>query len=303
MRIKILICLIAISTIAKAQELKKITRANSQFGEVYYVLKGDRSIKQGQYLKYFESMNMYDKSIEAYGNYDNNKKTGAWIYCDAENNANPLLAIGEFRDDMKVGNWVFFYVPAYEDYNIINLSGSNKHTKVTIPRGDDPITVSLDTIGIRTAAIGEYNDNKKVGMWSYYFKNGSLACKYDFNKDSMVYNNGLKSFDQLGGLERFKSLFHKSAFEKRINSQPFFVQNSSATFEIATFHDSINVKKLNSFGSIPFANTMEKIFYKMSKDWVNYDPRLEKNKLKISLNYVVDGHVGTITMDSIKPLN
>jgi hypothetical protein len=302
MRTKILFCLIVFSTIAKAQELKKITRANNHFGEVYFVLKSDKTIKHGQYLKYFESMNMYDKSIEAYGNYDKNKKTGAWIFCDAENDANPLLAIGEFRDDKKVGKWLYFYIPATENNNIINLFGGKKHTTVTLPKGNDPINVSLDTIGIRTASIGEYNDNKKVGVWDYYFRDGSLACKYDFTSNSIVYDNGLKTYDQLGGLERFKSLFHKSAFEKKINNQPFFVQNSNVSFEITTLHDSISIKKLNSFGSVPFAKTMENIIYNMSKDWINYDPRLEQNKIKIQLNYVVDGRIGTTTLDSIKPL-
>ena len=161
MKTKILLCLIAFSTIANAQELKKITKGNDHFGEVYYVLKSDKNIRHGQYLKYFETMNMYDKSIEAYGNYDNNKKTGAWIFCDAENVANPLLAIGEFRDDKKIGRWVYFYIPDSEQDNIINLLGGKKHTKVILPKGNDPINVTLDTIGIRTAAIGEYSDHQK----------------------------------------------------------------------------------------------------------------------------------------------
>jgi hypothetical protein len=303
MRTTILLCLLSFSTIVKAQELKKITKANNHFGEVYYVLKSDKNIRHGQYLKYFESMNMYDKSIEVYGNYDNNKKTGAWIYCDAENVANPLLAIGEFKDNKKVGKWVYFYIPDSESDNIINLFGGKKHTTVTLPKGNDLINVSLDTIGIRTAAIGECIDNKKVGVWNYYFKNGSLACKYDFTYNTMIYNNGLKSFDQLGSLERFKSLFHKSVFEKRINNQPFFVQNSNVIFELTTIHDSISIQKISSIGSTPFAKTMEDILYKMSADWINYDPRAEQNKIKIQINYIVDGKIGTVTIDSIKPLN
>jgi len=303
MRTKIIICLLAFSTIVEAQELKKITKANNHFGEVYYVLKSDKNIRSGQYLKYFESMNMSDKSIEVYGNYDNNKKTGAWIFCDAENMANPLLSIGEFKNDKKVGKWVYFYIPDSESNNIINLFGGKKHTTVTLPKGNDPIIVSLDTFGIRTAAIGEYNDNKKVGVWSYYFKNNNLACKYDFTNNTMIYENGLKSYDQLGSIDRFKSLFHKSVFVKRINNQPFFVQNSNVTFEIATYHDSISIQKINSVGSVPFAKTMEDILYEMSPDWINYDPRVEQNKIKIQINYIVEGNIGTVNVDTIQPLN
>jgi hypothetical protein len=303
MRTKILLLLVAFSTLVNAQELKKIVKANNHFGEVYYVLKSDKNMRHGQYLKYYESMNMYDKAIEAYGNYDNGKKTGAWIFCDAENAANPLLAIGEFKDDKKFGQWVYFYIPDSESNIIIDFSGSTKHTKVLLPKGNDPINISLDTLGIRTAAIGEYNENEKVGIWNYYYKNGSLACKYDFTHNTMIFNSGLTSFDQLGSLERFKSLFHKSIYEKKINNHPFFLLNSNVTFEISTLHDSISIQKINSTGSAPFAKTMEDILYKMSVDWINYDPRVEKNKIQIQISYIVDGRIGTIKLDTIRPLN
>ena len=302
MRTKILLSFLIISASLKAQELKKIVRSNDQLGEVYYVLKSDKNIRQGQYLKYFESMNMYDKSIEAYGTYDNNKKNGGWIFCDPENATNPLLSIGEFKDDKKTGKWVYFYTPDSENDNIINLSGGIKHTKVTLPKGNDPIQISLDTNGIRTAAVGEYYDNKKVGIWNYYFKNGSIACKYDFTNNTMIYINGLKSYDQLGSLERFKSLFYKSAFEKKVKSQPFFIQNSNVIFELTTFHDSLNIQRISNIGSIPFANTMQNIIYKMPLDWINYDPRVEQNKIKIQINYFVNGNIGKVILDSIKPL-
>ncbi len=298
-----LIFLFVASVTANAQGLKKVTRANNHFGEVYFVLKGKSNIKQGQYLRYFESMNMYDKSIEAFGNYDNNKKTGAWIFCDAEDNTNPLMAIGEFSNDKKVKRWVYFYSPESDNENVIDLSGGKKHTKVILPKGNEQLTITLDTNGIRTAAVGDYDDGKKVGEWSYYYKNGSLACRYDFSNNIMTYNNGLTTYDQLWGLQRFKSLFHKQAFEKRINNHPFFVQNSNVTFEITTIHDSINILRISSYGSVPFAKTMEGIINKMPLDWINYDPRLEQNKIKVQINYVVNGNIGTMILDSINPLN
>ena len=95
MRATLFLYLVIISVTVNAQELKRITKSNLHFGEIYYVLKSNRSIKQGQYLKYFESMNMYDKAIECFGSYDNNKKTGVWIFCNAESESNPLISIGE----------------------------------------------------------------------------------------------------------------------------------------------------------------------------------------------------------------
>lgn len=295
--------LVTLSVLVNAQELKRITKSNHQFGEIYYVLKSDRSIRHGQYLKYFESMNVYDKAIESFGSYNNNKRTGTWIFCDAESTSNPLISYGEYKDDKKNGSWVFFYEPESKINNLINLSVQNKHTKVILPTKDnEQFKITLDTTGLKTAATGEYTDDKKSGIWSYYYKNGSLACKYDFSTNSMTQNNGLESYDQLGGIERFKVLFHKSAFEKRINDQPFFYENSNVVFELATFHDTLEIKMINSNGSVFFPKTMKSIITKMPLDWINYDPRLEDNKIEIQLNYIVQDKIGTITLDSIKPL-
>jgi antitoxin component YwqK of YwqJK toxin-antitoxin module len=302
MKTQLILLFLAGSALVNAQELKRVNKTTVEFGEIFYVLKNDKNIKQGQYLKYFESMNRHDKAIESYGSYDNNKRTGAWIFCDAEDMSNPLISIGEYINDNKVGQWLYFYKPV-SDENIIDLTGRNKHTKVLLPtKENEKFNITLDTTGIETAAVGDYIDNKKTGIWSYYYKNGSLACKYDFSVNEMTYNNGLISYDQLGGIERFKALFHKSTFEKKINDRPFFVLNSNVVFELTTYHDSINIKKIDSNGSIPFAKTMENILRTMPLDWINFDPRLEENKIKIQLNYVVDGRIGTVTLDSIKPL-
>lgn len=292
MKIAVLFYLLTLSLLVNAQELKRITKSNMHFGEIYYVLKNSGSIRQGQYLKYFESMNMYDKAIESFGSYDNNKRAGTWIFCDAESTSNFLISYGEFKDDKKNGFWVFFYEPELV----------NKHTSVILPtKENEQFNVTLDTTGLRTAATGEYINDKKIGIWTYYFKNGSLAYKYDFSSNSIIQNNGLENYDQLGGIERFKALFHKSAFEKRIKSQPFFSENSSVAFELTTSHDSVDVKILNSTGSAFFPKTMKNIIVKMPSDWINYDPRLEENKIKIYINYIVQDNIGTIFLDSIKP--
>jgi len=103
MKTQLILLLIAASTLVNAQELKRVIKSNVKFGEIFYVLKDHKEIKQGQYLKYFETIIPHDKAIESYGSYDNNKKTGGWIFCDAEDLYNPLISTGEFMNDNKVG--------------------------------------------------------------------------------------------------------------------------------------------------------------------------------------------------------
>jgi antitoxin component YwqK of YwqJK toxin-antitoxin module len=303
MKTFIFLYFLGIGTFIKAQELKRISNINTEFGEIYYVLKQDKSIKQGQYLKYYETMKLYDKAIDAYGEYDNNKKTGVWIYCDVENPLNPLVSIGEYVNDKKVGQWAYFYRPHLEMIESLKLAGKNKHTQVVLPTKDnEKFKITLDTIGIRIAVIGNYDNNKKTGIWNYYFQDGSLAYKYDFSTNTIINNNVLNSYDQCGAIGIFKTLFHKSFIEKKVTSKPFFFQNSKAEFEIAIYNDSISISKVNSTGSKPFIKCMQDIIDKMSLDWINYDPKLEQNKLQFQINYIIDGNIGTVTLDSIKTL-
>lgn len=267
-----------ITCIINAQELKRITKSNNEFGEIYYVLKNDRSVKHGEYLRYFESMNIYDKAIDAYGNYDKNKKTGTWFFCDAENPMNPLISIGEFENNDKVGQWEFFYTPFTGNQNFISLIGNTKMTKVILPTKDkEEFGISIDTIGTKIAARGKYSNNKKTGVWDYYSRTGLLVCKYDFSSNKIIYN-GLSNYEILGSIERFKALFHQSAIEKRETNRPFFTENSSVVLEISTDSDSLSINRLNYLGSLSFANTMEDIIKKMSLDWINFDPRLEQKQ-------------------------
>lgn len=302
MKTLLIIYLLALSILGNAQELKRITKSKMAFGEIYYVLKSNKSIKQGQYLKYYEAMHKEDKAVEAFGSYYNNKRTSAWIFCNPDLASNPLISIGEYKDDKKNGSWMFFYVPELEKNIIINNSENTKHTKVELPTKDnEQFSITLDTIGLRIAATGLYVDNKKVGVWNYYYKNGMLACKYDFSSRIMTQNNGLVNYEQLLGIERFKELFGKSAYEMRVIEHPFFSENSSVVFELTTFHDNLEVKLIISNGSETFAKAMEEILVNMPLDWISYDPRLEENKIKIQINYIVQGNIGKIMLDSIKP--
>ena len=280
------------SLLTNAQELRRVTKINDLFGEIYYVLKNDRKIKQGQYLKYFESLSINDKAILSYGSYDNNKRSGAWFFCDFMDISNPIISIGEYANDKKVGKWVYFYKPL--------LTGKIKHTKLILPtKGNEKLNIILDTTGIAIAAVGDYTDDKKTGIWTYYFKKGAVACKYDFSANSMIYNNSLVTYDQLGGIERFESLFYQTIFEKALNDGTIFSQNSNVILEIDTYQGGIEIKIINPYGNISFAKAMGNIIARMDLDWINFDPRLEENKILVQIGYYENR---AISLESVKPL-
>jgi antitoxin component YwqK of YwqJK toxin-antitoxin module len=308
MKSLVLFYFLLFSVLANCQELKRISTEYNSYGEVYYVLKNNKEIKQGQYLKYFKSIDLHNKidlhakTIESYGNYESNKKSGAWIFCNIHHPLNPLISIGEYKDDMKNGQWVYFYSPALKDSNYIaSLIRNQKFTSVEIPtKSTDEIKVSLDTTGVKVASIGNYSFGTKTGVWEYYSPKGQLVCKYDYSKNSLLYSNSLNISGELGGIDRFKELIFQAAHEQNVN--PFFFKDSKVSIEVSTYRDSINITRLNNIGSESFAKLMVDVIHNVSLDWIDYDPTLEENKIRIYVNYVVEDNKGTAKIDSIVPM-
>ncbi len=302
MRTVLFFFLFVIPILTSGQELKRVTRSNPEYGEVYYVLKDNRYVKQGKYLKYYEVL--FSRNLESFGQFDNNTKTGTWILFNSQHILNPLSSFGEFDSDKKIGQWEFFYSPVLMKDSLIKILASQKLTTFNIPQKDnEEIQILIDTAGIKLAAIGNYNDNQKTGIWEYYSRDGALLCKYDYSSNQMIQNNNLNSYDQLGGVERFKTLFSQSISEKRAKSSPFFFNNSHVTFEITTNHDSLNIKKIDSLGDFSFDTNVEQIIRNMSLDWINYDPRLEHNNIKIQINYFVNGRTGSLSVSLFEPFD
>jgi hypothetical protein len=304
----LLIVFLLAGVVANCQDLKRINKVYLSYGEIFTVLKDNKEIRQGQYLKYHKSVDLHNgidlsaKTIESYGKYESGKKSGAWIFCNVDHPLNPLISIGEYENDMKSGQWVYFYSPALRDSGYItNLIRNQKYTRVIIPSNrNEEIQVMLDTTGVRVASSGSYLKGKKTGVWDYYSRIGQLVCKYDFSKNTVIYSTGPIVSGQLGGVGRLAELLFQAAREQ--NSDPFFFRDSKVSYEVTTFHDSINVFRLTSSGSEPFAKYIEKIFKSLSLDWIDYDPTLEENRIRVFVNYVVDNRTGTATIDSIIPM-
>lgn len=301
MRALLILCLAITSGITSAQGTKRVTKSNKLSGEIYYVLKENKDIKQGQYFKYYQTFS--DKAIDSYGHYDNNERTGTWIFCDVNHLKDPLISIGSYSKGKKEGQWIYFYSPPNLEKDAYSLLNAEKLTSIYVPSNkNEEFQVSLDTTGIKIAATGNYLNDKKTGIWSYYSLNDTLLCKFDFSANRMIYSKGLKNYDQLGGINRFIKCFYLSLDDTKAADQLFVSNDSNVTLEISTDNDKIQIQQLKSKGNPEFAKLVEDILRKMSNDWINYDPRLEHNKLHIVLNYVRTGNVGRVTLDSIKPL-
>jgi hypothetical protein len=85
---------------AKTQELKKVKNQTLYDYEEYYVLKEDKKIKQGQYIK----LTQFKKDTLVSGKYEVNTKNGNWRYFER----GILIAQGTYNSDKKTGLWEYF---------------------------------------------------------------------------------------------------------------------------------------------------------------------------------------------------
>jgi TonB family protein len=102
MKIKLILLSLLISCSLVAQKTKKIKVKNKKEDsiEIYYVLKSDKTIKQGTYSKY---NNLNNLILE--GEYSDNYKSGLWeIY----SNDGILKMKGAYEKCLKTGIWDYF---------------------------------------------------------------------------------------------------------------------------------------------------------------------------------------------------
>ena len=87
---------------SKSQEdLKKIKNINGKVrtAQIYYVLKDNPSIKQGEFIYKFKG------SVQIEGQFENNIQVGKWKYSPDKD----LQIIGNYKDGKKDGEWKYFH--------------------------------------------------------------------------------------------------------------------------------------------------------------------------------------------------
>jgi hypothetical protein len=113
--IKILFFSILSVTTLLSQETALFERkfeGTNQIAERYYVLKSNKTIKHGSYVKYFQIPTYYSKAekkqldlehfVAIKGNYKNGKRDGEWVEF---NNQGKFRTKGSYANEKKIGVW------------------------------------------------------------------------------------------------------------------------------------------------------------------------------------------------------
>jgi hypothetical protein len=299
----IILNLLVISFLVNGQELRNIVRSDKNVTEKYFVLKKNKKIKQGQYIKLREVAFPGKTFIEEFGKYENNKRTGVWLSFAANHPEDPLVSTGEYSYGNKEGVWRYFYSSVIKDSGSTYLKSYKPLTELIEPENaTGEYKIVIDTAGIGEASVGRYSSDKKTGIWEYYLRDGSLFYKYDHSSDSMIWSLSDDREiirDLLGGVTRFREILGQAMDDYLHKSRIY--KPSTVTIDVITGNDKVVCRLVQSTGEKAFAEMIEKAVLAMPVDWINYDPNLERNVMQIQMSYKVEDNRGKVHINSIIP--
>lgn len=290
MRTVFVFCILClITSLCYSQEIKKIVqqRKNSGICEEFYVLKSDRSIKNGNYAKYLLKIEI-QKYLQEFGNYENGKKNGSWFYFSTGHPLNPLTIIGQYSNEEKSGQWVYFYLPETKDSSSLYHLGFNRQNYLVSSKKE--LSLTLDTTGLKVVATGHFSHDKKVGLWRYYSRYGKLIKTYDFSTEREVFSLGNDSvnFSLLDGFAHFKEELG-SVLSENLN-ELISLSPATATFEIKLNKDSIDLKS-NDPSNNPFASHIGTAIKNIPQSWTDFYPVFENLCFTLNLKlYKINDH-------------
>lgn len=184
-----------------SQDLKKKKVTSGDYIEEYFVLKENKKIKHGQYLKFKKDM-LDRKILVEIGNFDKNIKSGTWYSFFSHGS---IKSYGAYVMDKKEGPWIEYY--RYKGEYVLSPFAGIRHSAQINEEG----ALEINTEGLNISAEGAYQSNSKVGIWDYYSKEGHMLHKYDHSNDSLIENTMAGHSDlycpYLGGFDRFIMLY------------------------------------------------------------------------------------------------
>jgi antitoxin component YwqK of YwqJK toxin-antitoxin module len=177
---------VALSAVALAQQTRIITKQTNGYNEEYTVLKSDKSIRHGSYVKYRKPFNTY--VILESGNYSNGQKDGLWqTFTDGSPSGvarNSIREKGIYVNGKKNGTWTYYYLDTVE--NVTKAQKYKSRGKV------DSISIDIDQRGSRVRLAGMFLNDKRVGEWLAFNPHGEVVQINNFSKGKLLFDVNLE---------------------------------------------------------------------------------------------------------------
>ncbi|MEP2772497.1 MAG: hypothetical protein ABJH05_10125 [Fulvivirga sp.] len=243
------------------QETKRKRKLKGKQLEHYYVLKKNKKVKHGQYLR-FQLDILDNKTLIESGSFNHGKKSGKWYLLD---HVGALKHEGSYQNGLKQGLWIYYYKPDYTDQELFNSHFNSQEGRVIVGE-NGKITIIKE--GLKISSTGVYHQGNKIGIWNYY-SSDSLIHKYDHTLNKLKYSllpDSLNTkFPYLGGLERFATNFITILNEKKVNGPQ---SSSLVKYKLNVDNNKFEKFLLESSGDINLITYVNTILDQIQHDWM-----------------------------------
>lgn len=181
----LLLIIITVSSIHQllGQDTKFVSRTHNLYTEEYYVLKSDKNIRHGSYVKYKSFLGQF--LVFESGFYENGLKHGLWEYY-GHSSANRsffsryiwLKEKGYYAFGKKNGVWSTYYFDT--------TSNEVSYEKYRHKNRLDSVNIYIDQVDAKLKQAGMYLNDKRVGDWVAFDQQGELIQKYNFSRAELI---------------------------------------------------------------------------------------------------------------------
>jgi antitoxin component YwqK of YwqJK toxin-antitoxin module len=167
------------------QETKFVSKDGGGFTEEYYVLKNDKNVRHGTYVKYRQPFGQI-VIIES-GSYTNGEKNGLWeeFYNEfSKKTWNAIKEKGNYVNGKRNGIWTYYHLDTATNITNVGKIGQNKEAQ--------SVNVNIDQKDARLRLAGIFLNDKRVGEWTSWDIHGVLIQKYNFSTGRIIFDGSIK---------------------------------------------------------------------------------------------------------------
>jgi antitoxin component YwqK of YwqJK toxin-antitoxin module len=167
---------------AFAQTETEPVQVRNEYGvlEEYSVLKSDKSVRQGSYVRYHPAGPLNGVAVYETGTYERGLKEGEWRCFSELYPFNKMLIRGRYHAGLPEGLWVYYYPGRLG-------SARSKHA---VPNGKDAkagFTVDVEDTTAIVQAKGLCYKGAKIGVWKYYDTNAKLIQAFNYSVNQLIF--------------------------------------------------------------------------------------------------------------------
>ncbi|GAB3572619.1 hypothetical protein GCM10027345_04070 [Hymenobacter daeguensis] len=148
--------------------------------EEYSVLKSDKSVRQGSYIRYRPMGRFRGVAVFETGTFEKGLREGEWRCFSDEYPWNKLLSKGSYHAGLPEGLWQYYHCYWIKSHSTTEEPANGRKTKAGYLVSVTDTTAMLQAKGMNYAGV-------KAGVWVYYDAQSNIIQKVNESTHQLVY--------------------------------------------------------------------------------------------------------------------